>query len=194
MILTEKKPKLSHTLCFMFSGKAGTGKSYSADLIRKLASSYSLDSFNGSFARGVKDTARYMGWDGAKDNKGRVLLQKIGYCGREYDINMWARTEFNYISNHYDYPFDIVTIDDWRFKNEFDYVLNSERLYRPIKIRIDAPEREILLNTDAYNDASETELDDYKFDHIVSNPIHFDISLEEQLRLILSFELQRSSI
>ena len=37
----------------------------------------------------VKAVAKFMGWNGEKDTKGRKLLQGIGNLGREYDNDAW---------------------------------------------------------------------------------------------------------
>jgi hypothetical protein len=162
-IIVPEKPNLTHTLCFMFSGKAGCGKSFSADLAQKLCNDLGLKTYRAPFAKGVKATANYMGWDGNKDTKGRILLQKIGFIGREYDKDMWVRSAMKDIEESVGYPYDAVFIDDWRFKNEYDYIFKNELMYKPIPIRIEAPSREILKGTPEYTDLSETELDDFDF-------------------------------
>jgi hypothetical protein len=37
----------------------------------------------------IKEIARDMGWDGAKDARGRRLLQEVGDVGRRYDPAVW---------------------------------------------------------------------------------------------------------
>lgn len=40
----------------------------------------------------IKEVARsYFGWDGAKDERGRRLLQQIGSTGRAYDPALWLK-------------------------------------------------------------------------------------------------------
>lgn len=157
------KPNLTHTLCFMFSGKAGTGKSYSADLAKELCEKAGLKTMKAHFAYGVKETARFMGWTGQKDRRGRKLLQDIGKAGRAYDPDLWVRQTFNYIEESVGYPYDAIFIDDWRFKNEYDYIVNNELLYKVVPIRMDAKDRESLKGTPEYDDISETDLDDFDF-------------------------------
>ncbi len=72
-------------LCVLFSGKAGVGKTTSANILYKIMSKNNLEVEIGSFAIGVKSTALHMGWDGEKDAKGRKLLIDIGMAGREYN-------------------------------------------------------------------------------------------------------------
>lgn len=157
----------------MFSGKAGAGKSYSAAVAKEICDKAGLNSKIVSFASGVKYTATMVGWDGIKDQKGTLLLQDVGKAGRKYDPDMWVRNTFNAIENMDAYPFDVVFIDDWRFNNEYSYIINNQPLYKVIDIRIKAPSRERLKGTPAYEDVSETELDSFKFtptNHVWNEP------------------------
>ena len=169
--IVPEKPNLTHTLCFMFSGKAGVGKTYSANLAKIICDDIGLKTYRVSFAKGVKATANFMGWNGNKDNRGRVLLQKIGFIGREYDKDMWVRSAMEEVESSVGYPYDVIFIDDWRFRNEFDYINLNEPLYKPIAIRIEAPTRESLKETLERNDISEVELDtfDFSMENCISN-------------------------
>jgi hypothetical protein len=153
----------------MFSGKAGTGKSFCSDLAMKVCNELGIPTYKSPFAQGVKAVARSMGWDGQKDDKGRLLLQAIGRAGRAYDINVWAKIAFRNIESRAGYPFGAVFMDDWRFPSEISYVLDNELLYKPITIRVHAPDRESLVNTPAYYDESEVALDKFNFPHVVDN-------------------------
>lgn len=42
-----------------------------------------------AFADPIKEFARLVGWDGAKDERGRTLLQDIGTVVRKYDELFW---------------------------------------------------------------------------------------------------------
>ena len=167
-IIVPGKLSLSHTLCFMFSGKAGTGKTYSSTIAQKLCNDAGLSTFRTPFAKGVKDTASFMGWDGEKDRRGRSLLQKIGSIGRDYDKDMWVRAAFLRVEESVGYPYDAIFIDDWRFTNELEFIQREQLLYKPVLIRLEAPDREILLGTPAYDDISETDLDAFFY----SYPVH----------------------
>ena len=161
--IAQGRLSLSHTLCFMFSGKAGTGKTHSSEIAQKLCNNAGLSTFRAPLAKGVKDTARFMGWDGEKDRRGRILLQKIGAIGRDYDKDMWVRAAFCSIEESVGYPYDAVFIDDWRFTNELEFIQREQLLYKPVLIRLEAPDREILSGTPEYNDISETGLDNFPF-------------------------------
>lgn len=146
------------SICILLSGKAGVGKTTSSTILKDLYSKRGLKAESFSFATGVKIVASQMGWDRVKDFKGRRLLQEIGKLGREYDENCWANWTFNrIIPNNKDYPLDVVLIDDWRFVNEGNFVRNDP-LYQVFDIRVYAPDRETLKNTEHYYDISETSL------------------------------------
>lgn len=167
---------LPKTLCFLFSGKAGVGKSFHAQVMSNILKESGYSSTRDSFAMGVKRAATSMGWDGKKDQKGRRLLQDVGQTGRRYDEDMWVRETFGRLEDAEEYPFDVVIIDDCRFRNEIAYVQKYEQLYECIPVRISAPEREILKGTPEYNEISELDLDDYKFLDSVVNEVGGDVS------------------
>jgi hypothetical protein len=167
-IIAPETHNLTHTLCFLFSGKAGTGKTYWSDKLQLYLNNKGLKTYKAPFAFGVKSTATYMGWDGKKDQRGRRLLQRIGQDGREYDQDVWVRSTFNRIEDSVGWPYDAILIDDWRFINEYEYV-NKDWLYKPIRIRIEALNREILKGTPEYYEISETELDNFSFDCVINN-------------------------
>lgn len=173
------------TACILFSGKAGTGKTTSADFC---ISEYSevLNMIKGSFAFGVKETARKsFYWNGKKDQLGRRLLQGVGRIGREYNKNIWVSKLIDeYIVGQKDYPFDVLLVDDWRYPNEVDYIRN-DGMYNVYTVRLEAPEREILKGTPEYNDSSEVELDDYDFDYIIDNSGDIK-NLHNSLRTLMS--------
>jgi dephospho-CoA kinase len=141
----------------MVSGRAGEGKTtfamYCQDI---LVADHNSSSAIVPFARMVKETAFFMGWDGEKDDKGRKLLQEIGNTGREYDIDIWARHAVEFIKQH-PAEFEYVFIDDWRFPNEGKYL--QEHFWPTITVRVQRPkEYHTLLNSPLYNDISEISL------------------------------------
>lgn len=154
----------------LFSGKAGTGKSTCAKYLLNLCyfdGNASVNTF--SFARGVKETARRcFGWYDQKDEKGRKLLQDIGKAGRAYNEDIWVQ------QMHEDYLKMAVgcpdgmwgIVDDWRFPNELSYLQGTG--IEVYTVRIIDSAHEILKGTPAYEDESETALDDMQdFDYVI---------------------------
>jgi len=98
-------------------GKMHSGKSTSADYLCTR-----LNAIVRPFAKPIKDFAYALGWDGAKDKRGRRLLQLLGTevgrecIGSEIWVNKWQASLDNTGSN--------VTIicDDLRFQNEYEHL------------------------------------------------------------------------
>lgn len=150
----------------MVSGKAGVGKTTLSHRFKNYLLQYTnLDSNVFSFATGVKRVAMDMGWDGVKDEKGRLLLQEVGRIGRAYDIDVWAKKTENFIDTQVMLNgAGVYFIDDWRFPNEGKYLENTNK-YKMYKIRVEAENREVLRGTKAYSDISETSLPTATFMH-----------------------------
>lgn len=157
----------------LISGKAGVGKSTLAKLIQTEFSDRGFISVIVPMATGVKNAAvKCFGWDRKKDDNGRKLLQNIGRIGREYNVNLWVSTAMNGAINGGDiFSPDFIIVDDWRFPNEYEFITeNYGNEYNIYRVKIISPNREVLSGTDAYNDYSETSLDDYTdFDFVFDN-------------------------
>lgn len=170
----------------MLSGRAGVGKSTSANILVDSLTNLGYSVIVSPFAAGVKHAAKIgFGWDGKKDAKGRRLLQGVGAVGRDYDPDIWVADALHHVAIQGGFPYDFVLVDDWRFPNEYDYI-SKINLYSTYKIRIDAPSRELLVGTELYNDVSETSLPvsgDY-YDFIVRNEGSVDLLRVNLSRLI----------
>ncbi len=182
--------RLRKTLLFIFSGKAGVGKTYCSNVLLGEARKLGYLCEKTSFASGIKNVASEMGWDGLKDTRGRKLLISIGAAGRKYDRDTWVRKAMEDLEGSPMYPLDIVCIDDWRFPNELYFIESNFPLYVPIPIRVSAPKREILVGTKEYNDRSETSLDTFTgFKYVVDNNPFSDGPVEKVIYEILSKEI-----
>jgi hypothetical protein len=68
----------------------------------------------------IKDVARdAFGWDGAKDGRGRRLLQQLGSAGRAYDPAIWLRRFDDWLAAH---PGRAVVVDDLRLRAELEHL------------------------------------------------------------------------
>ncbi len=152
----------------MVSGRAGEAKTSFSNFCVEHLESLSTKATIVSFAYGVKSTANAMGWDREKDDKGRRLLQQIGNVGREYNEDIWANMAVGSIIES---QVDVVFIDDWRFPNEGNVIL--QKFANVIKVRVCRPEEHHTLNgTELYDDISETslpEIDTGFYNHVVDN-------------------------
>lgn len=97
-----------------FCGKAKSGKTHAANYLQRKHGGYVL-----SFANALKEKAYALGWDGAKDERGRKFLQELGVCVRNYDENYWARQLRREIEEiQLTDKMANIFIDDCRFSNE----------------------------------------------------------------------------
>jgi hypothetical protein len=147
-----------------FSGKMRSGKTTAADY---LANEYTF--VKRSFAEPLRDITAYSFGIAAKrltdgDFKKaeavngfswRDVLIRVGQFYRSLDPLFWV--------NRMDYSGSLVVIDDVRFKNE----ANKIRSLGGLVVRIGRPDSPLL------DDPSETELDDYDFDHKIFNDSDF---------------------
>ena len=157
-------------MIILIGGRAGEGKTTFANLCQKVL----LDKQLGSsvivpFAKMVKETALFMGWNGEKDDKGRKLLQDLGGIGREYNLDIWADHVVDFITS-LPVLFDVVFIDDWRFPNEAKVIRNH--FFPVVTVRIIRPEEfHTLRGTPMYNEVSEISLPEEEsyYDFIINN-------------------------
>jgi hypothetical protein len=147
----------------------GSGKTTLADILMCTAiKDDGISATKASFATRLKSIARYMGWNGEKDEKGRKLLQGLGNIGREYCEDVWVGITAAYIE---DQEAELAVIDDWRFRNEYDYLARN-KYFLPIKVRITRPSLRCLYGkVDLDNDISETSLPtgECYYDTVVKN-------------------------
>jgi hypothetical protein len=167
---------IGKTTIILVSGKAGTGKSYFAEQLRKTFEYRGYNVEVQHFASVLKTIAKqYFWWNSVKDERGRKLLQHLGDVGREYDKDIWVKNliELRLLTSP-QYPQDIIIIDDWRFPNEYQYLKNNLN-YSIYTIEMIAPSREILKG-DSAKHISETALDGFnKYDFMIDNQEKADV-------------------
>lgn len=98
-------------------GYAGVGKDTVADI---LAREHGFMRY--AFANSLKTLARDLGWDGAKDERGRRFLQALGVAMRELDPDYWidkVRRPILHMRHFAGHP---IVISDVRFKNEAEWI------------------------------------------------------------------------
>jgi hypothetical protein len=166
---------------FAISGKARSGKDAFAEMLaeelNKLAyPPYVLMAFATELKRRCQD-AFGLSWEQLWGNEketpdkryplsssdgywcGRTIMQEFGEWYRTVDNEYWTRILFDVIKEK-DYKNVIIT--DLRYKSEASYITRHGGLL----IRINRDGRDVITNS---THASETGLDDYKFDVEVSN-------------------------
>lgn len=145
------------------SGKAESGKSYTANIIKEVLEhkGYSVAIIPLAFY--LKKEARQMGWNDEKDTKGRTFLQSLGKTMKAYHgMDYYAKKTIS-LAETLNYDFTII--DDLRLIEE----VNALKGHNLITIRINRPYHENKLTPEQRKDISETGLDDYIFDYSFDN-------------------------
>lgn len=136
-----------------------------------------------SFAALLKKFARRLGWSGRKDDKGRKFLQDLGMVVRTYDENFWVDEAFREIVKiERKTGQENFVVTDVRFRNEARRIKEEGG----VMVRITRPDE---IADDSH--ASETELDNYTFDHVIES-VHGDLnSLYARVDEIVAHETAR---
>lgn len=157
------KPKIIN-----ISGRARHGKdTFGSYLMNYLYKKYDKKVQKLAYADKLKEFAKEKGWNGEKDNNGRVLLQFIGTeWGREQiDKDIWIKK----LEDRIQQDTDIVVITDCRFLNEYFYwKRNNYQVYAIEIIRLDkyGDFWESELNEKQQNHKSEKEWENIPFDYV----------------------------
>lgn len=169
----------------LLSGKAESGKTTAAEMIKKMLENSGYNVVITRYAYYLKDLAmRYCGWNGRKDDNGRSLLQFLGTDVIRKKLNKpnfhvgRICEDVEICQNYVDY----VIIDDTRFPNEIYYPKSifDDKVF---SVRIERPGHQSSLTKEQKEHLSEVALDDFKFDYVVCAS---DLSsLEEEVKLLV---------
>jgi len=153
----------------MFSGKAQSGKTASANILKSLLEQRGKRVLSVSMADRLRHIAtQYLGWDGKKDEAGRELLQKLGTEKvRSKWPDFWVLNVLDIIQIFED-DFDYILIDDVRFRNEIVTIEHYGGGYETISVRVERPGFDNGLTEEQKAHESETQLDDFKFTIYIS--------------------------
>ncbi len=151
------------TQVILLAGYKGSGKTTVAQMIGEMLEfefNLSIDYRLMSFAEPVKRIAtEQFGWDGNKDEKGRLILQRIGTeVGRAYNKDIWVEKALEEIQRD-EICYDFIIFDDTRFPNEYTG-LEYGAFESVSTIRI---VDKTYNNEDAHT--SETAMDEFLFDY-----------------------------
>lgn len=148
-------------LIVMVAGKAGSGK----DEVAKIICSHYKRAKRFAFADNLKCIARSLGWNGLKDERGRLFLQQLGAVGREYNPSVWIEfVKWQIQDELYETNNNLFVIPDFRFPNEYRIIKHKW----PDTITIKLTGRASDLGSNA-NDISEHSLEHFPFDFVVDN-------------------------
>lgn len=159
MKFINRNPKI-----IIISGKASSGKSLSANIIKENTNNTILLAYADYLKMYAKNIS---GWDGSEDTKPRELLQQLGVELIKNNIN--ENMLINRIIEDikvYSYFYDYIVITDARFPNEIESI--KKEFDNVISVRIN---RNIYnLDKKYQNHSTETGMDEYNnYDYVIDN-------------------------
>lgn len=159
-------------------GPMGCGKTTACDYIKSVLTERGVSNVLLPIAKPLKDFARQLGWDGAKDEKGRRLLQLLGTeCGRKcISDDIWILKWKDAVEEA---DTSVVLCDDMRFLNEYTGIKIMNVYHKVITIKLTGRGYEVkglwkklkkwLRLRLGLVHQSEIPLPDYLFDYVISN-------------------------
>lgn len=145
----------------LISGKAESGKTLAANILKKLLEAKGKKVTLLPFASYLKFICReHFGWDGKKNEEGRRILQHVGTdIVRKRNPDFWVEIVAKFVET-FGEDFDYIICDDTRFVNEIEYFRSLDPfLY--VAVRIERLNYENSLTPEQKKHPSETNLDDY---------------------------------
>lgn len=151
-----------------FSGKAEAGKTTAANAFFKKMAPMDLCGGIVPLAKKMKEQARYLGWDGKKDERGRRFLQEVSWPIKHYlGEDVYAKWVLEDANRSY---LNVILVDDVRMLAEVNYFKSLPKdEYEFVLVRIERPNHVSKLTPEQLADVSETQLDNYEFDYHVVN-------------------------
>lgn len=161
------------------SGKAESGKTYTANILKDLIPNSTIL----PLASSLKEIAKQAGWNGVKDEAGRTFLQKLAGIIKEYKgLGFFAEKLVEYAGT-LKYA-DTIIVDDLRMPEELavfeTFCAENPNVYLTT-IRVERPCFENSLTPEQRADRSETGLDDAKFKYTLVN--HGDKAYKTQVEI-----------
>lgn len=157
----------------LLSGKATSGKDYTAKILKTLMEKDNKKVLITHYADLLKYICKtFFGWDGVKDDKGRSILQHVGTDTiRKQNPNYWVEFISNFLKifpNEWDY----CLIPDTRFPNEVTQMILDG--WDVMTVRVNRLNYESPLTEEQQNHSSETALDGYQFDYYIDSESGLD--------------------
>ena len=152
----------------LISGKAQNGKDTVASMLRTKLTADNHRVLITHYADLLKYICRsYFGWDGAKDENGRRMLQYVGTdVIRKQNPTLWV--DFvTMILKYFRENWDYVIIPDCRFPNEITTIASNG--FNTIHLRIVRPNFKSPLTEEQQKHPSETALDNVVPDFYIEN-------------------------
>ena len=153
-------------IIYVISGKSGSGKSKSAEIIKDIYYKKNKKGIILSYATPLKEYAKnILNWDGNEKTKPRSFLQEMGDIVKAKDPNFLIERVIEDIFVYSKF-FENIIISDARFRNEIETIKN--KFNNVVTVRVDGKANHLTKEQQIHN--TETALDDYKdFDYIIEN-------------------------
>lgn len=150
-------------MIILIGGKAGCGKDTVGSIIEN-----TIFCHREAFATELKELACNFGWNGVKDFRGRKLLQRLGFAGREYNPNVWINPVVRRINTalFLDRRIHVAIITDFRFPNEYKKIVEYFPDHEVKTIKVVGRKKDLGKNS---KDTSENALNDFIFDATIVN-------------------------
>lgn len=160
----------------LISGKAQSSKDTSAQFMKSYLESKDERVLICHYADLLKYICKtFFNWDGVKDDKGRTILQHVGTDTirmKNERPDYWVDFIIEILWMFYD-EWDYVLIPDCRFPNEIERMkseFNGSWDYNLVQsVRVNRPNFDSGLSIDQLTHSSECALDNYEFDHYITN-------------------------
>lgn len=157
----------------LISGKARHGKDTFAQQFKKYAEENNKTVLIIKYGDLLKYVCKqYFNWNGEKDEEGRTLLQQVGTeILRKNNPDVWVNCVIEMVKGFGD-TYDFILIPDTRFPNEISVWDKTDIDY--ITVRVNRYDEDGNVYDNGLTEkqklhSSETALDDYIFDYVVSN-------------------------
>ncbi len=149
------------------SGKAQHGKDTTATILSAALEDRGNKVLIFHYADLLKYLCRqYFDWNGEKDEAGRTLLQHVGTdVVRAKEPNYWVNFANSFLKL-FEHEWDYVLIPDCRFPNEVEVMRSN---FDTIHVRVVRPDFDSPLSDEQKNHPSETALDNYPYDELITN-------------------------
>lgn len=190
-----------------FSGKMGTGKNYIAEkllpsILNRMINNlqYYYLSFGDQIKVELGSRDSSLTYDKLFVNKTKEVRQQLQRYGTEegrdkYGKDIWIRSMglwMDIFKSRTPNKNNVFIITDVRFKNEADWI----RQQKGILIRVNGEKRnkkriEEEGSHDNKNHSSETDLDDFSFEHVINNDVGMEDTVKAQLEEIAMYEYKK---
>lgn len=150
------------------SGKAQHGKDTSAQMFYDQFVALNKKVLTVHYADLLKFICKsYFGWDGKKDEAGRTLLQRVGTdVVRKQEPDYWVNFVVSIVQLFPD-EWEYIIIPDCRFPNEIETLKMAG--FDVAHVRVVRPDFDNGLTKEQQSHISETALDEYKADYVLTN-------------------------